>query len=257
MGRLGMVHGKPLDDVNAPPGWAGALAPSWPRAVWAAAPWLERDARGWAALAVAAGLAAVYAAVVWAALNPAVSEAHRRTFMTGEFGVYPAAEIFGPDGGLAYAPGEPAALALPAGRRHLARFDWLREPGRPPTLRGLEGRLFLSVPRPERRGDLPHRLTLRFACAHPPGEGALLAVRVNGAPAGEIACGFGRSLFTATLPPGRFGVLDVDEIRVSRPGLGMWERAAIRLGLSPAVALEAFSVTPVRQRPQRSAALVR
>lgn len=239
-----MVRGKPLDDVSL------GLPPSgraWPRAVRGAFGWLDRSAAGWAGLAVAAGFALFYAAVVWAALRPAVDEAHRRTFMTGEFGVYPAAAVFGPDGGLAYAPGERVALALPAGRRHLARFDWLREPGRPPALRGVAGRLFLSVPRLARRGDLAHRLALRFACAPPPGESARLAVRVNGVPAGEADCALGRSILTATLPPGRFGVLDFDEIRVERLDLDAWERVLLRLGLGGrAVALEAFSVTPLR-----------
>jgi hypothetical protein len=250
-----MVRGKPLDDVSL------GLPPSgraWPRAVRGAFGWLDRSAAGWAGLAVAAGFALFYAAVVWAALRPAVDEAHRRTFMTGEFGVYPAAAVFGPDGGLAYAPGERVALALPAGRRHLARFDWLREPGQAPTLKGAAGRLFLSVPPRERRGDLPHRLTLRFACALPPGESAALAVRVNGAAAGVVDCGFGRAVFTATLPAGRLGVLDVDEITVGRLGLTAWERALLRLGVGArAVALETLAVTPLRGPPQRRAALVR
>lgn len=208
--------------------------------------WFRRTPAGWALLAASAALALFYLHVVRTALNPDVSEAHRRTFITGEFAVFPQSRVFLPGDGLAYAPGATVEVATFRGRAHLARFDWWRFAVPKPWLKKQDGRVFLSVPEPLRRPDLPHRLRLEIACAYPSGASALLAVSVNGAPLGQAICAQGLVAFERDLPAGLFPAGAYEEIRISRPGLNWVERLAIGLGLRyDAVALERFSITPL------------
>lgn len=208
--------------------------------------WLRRRPAGWAGLAFALACAAFYLHVARTALNPEVSEGYRRTFITGEFAVYPTSPVFRPADGLAYTPGAVVQVADRLGRAHLARFDWWRYARPKPWLKRSDGRVFLSVAPDLRRPDLPHRLRLGLTCAYPPGRGATLAIFVNGRAVAQAPCARGPVEIDAILPPGVFPTQAWEEIRIARPGLSWSERLAIRLGLRfDAVALDSFSVAPV------------
>jgi hypothetical protein len=214
-----------------------------PRA--ALAGWFRRAPSGWALLGAAALCALFYLHVARTALGGRTDEAYLRTFVTGEFAVYPQSTAFRPGDGLAYAPGAEVELAGRRDRRHLARFDWWRFSQPKPWLKRVDGRAFFSIPPALRRPDLAHRLRLDLSCAYPPGAGARLAIGVNGETVAEAWCGQGPVALDVTLPPGRIGVRAYEEIRIARPGLSFAERMRIRLGLRfDAVALDRFSVTP-------------
>jgi hypothetical protein len=211
----------------------------------AQASWLRRPARGSALIALCVASAGVYAAVMWAAAHPRVTEGYRRTFMTAEFRVYPESAVFAPADGLAYAPGATIDGATARGRRHFARFDWRRTRDGRMALRGPAGRLFLSVPDAARRPGAAHRLVAVFGCPAG-GEATRLAVSVNGAAAGETVCADGAALLDATVPAEVFPAARWEEIVVARPEAGRAARLGARLGFaSQTVTLDRLSLTPL------------
>jgi hypothetical protein len=208
--------------------------------------YFHRSARAWLLIAACFGMALFYAYVVWIARHPTVGEAYQRTFMTGEFAVYPQSTQFRPRDGLAYQPGTTIEVADKPARWYLSRFDWWRFHPPVPYLRNRDGRVFMSIPTAARRPDRPHRLVMEFTCRYPAGTSVDLAISVNGTPVGRLACAQGSVRLDTVLPAGLFPRAAYEEIRIERPDLSLWERVATRVSLRfDAVALDRFSITPL------------
>lgn len=208
--------------------------------------YFRRTPLGWTLIAVLFGFAAFYAFVVWSVATTPFSEAYRRTYMTREFAVYPQSVEFRPRDGLEYRPGKVVEVAEVKSRWYLARFDWWRFNPPTPFLKGLRGRVFLSVPAEARASGRPHRLRLEFTCRMPPGRETRLDIAVNGTTLGDVACGTGPSVFETTLPAGLFPRDAYEDITITRRVPDLWERVATRLALRfDAVALDRFVISPV------------
>lgn len=208
--------------------------------------YFKRTPLGWSLVGLLVAIAAFYLHVGWTVKTTTFSEAYRRTFLTGEFAVYPQSTEFRPRDGLEYRPGKVIEIAEKPSRWYLSRFEWWRFNPSVPYLKGLEGRLFMSIPAEARAPGRPHRLRLEFSCRMPPGRETVLDISVNGTAVGDVACGEGAAVFETVLPAGLFPKAAYEEIAIVRRLPGAWERVATRLALRfDAVALDRFVISPV------------
>jgi hypothetical protein len=193
----------------------------------------KRGFGDWAVLAVLGALVLFYAGVLGMILKPRYDEDFRRTFVTGEFGVYPPSEVFKGRNGLDYAPGTRVDLTRPKPRLYLNRFDWLWQGDPGPRLKKLSGRIFVHVEDALRRPDRPHRLSIAAVCAYPAGIAGRFRVSVNGSDVGGFTCADHPEpfVFSADLPAGAIGVLEYDEIRLTREPEGLSDRLATAFGM--------------------------
>jgi hypothetical protein len=176
--------------------------------------------------------------------NPRVDEAYRRTFLTGEFSVYPTVDAWKPGDGLDYGVGSYIDFRRPDMRQWLARQDWHRVDTPGVTLRGTSGRLFLHLTGEPAPATRPHRLTIGLFCALSARHAGEIEVSVNGRVVGTTEeCSDGPVSIEADLPPGSLGRNRYDEITISRDAGSLFERIATRLGLrAQAVELASLSI---------------
>lgn len=205
----------------------------------------RRSIAGWLTLAAISVVIGVYVHVFGLVLAPHVDEAYRRTFVTGEFGVFPEANAFAPGGGLDYQMGSLVDLRQPDQRRWLSRFEWEHNEQPIVTLRGLTGHLYLHITGEPDAGQRAHKLAIALRCRIAHDEAGDVDVRVNGESVGSVDCGSGMASLEADLPVGRIGVKTYDVIEIRRSAGSLYERILTRLGLrARAVELVAFSIAP-------------
>lgn len=206
----------------------------------------RRTALGWLMLGLIAGLAVFYGYVLWLAAHPHVDEAYRRTFMTGEFGVFPKSDDFKGEDGLAYAMGRTLNVRDPEQRRSLSRFDWEHNEQPNVTLRGGVGRLFLHVTGEPDAAKRAHRLSIGLRCRIPLDQAGDVDVSVNGVVVGSADCGKGRVTIEGLVPAGLLGVETYDTITIRRTIGSLYERILTRLGFRvQAVELVALTISPI------------
>jgi hypothetical protein len=177
-----------------------------------------------------ATLLAFYAYVALLVRLPHVDEAYRRTFLTGEFLVYPTSDSWKPGGGLDYPVGTYIDFHRGDMRNWLARPDWTYADKPIVTLRGTTGRLFFHLTGGADAAKRRHKLTLWFACHLPTGEAGDLDVSVNGLAVAAVDCGEGPAKIEADLPAGSLGVQGYDEIALTRAEGSLIVRIATRFG---------------------------
>ena len=205
-----------------------------------------RSLSGWLILLLLPVLAAFYLHVFSVIARPQVDEAYRRTYLTGEFAVYPAADGWKPGDGLDYRPGTLIDLRQSEQRNWLARFDWHRVDTPTVTLRGFAGRLFLHLPETDDAATRRHRLRLGFVCKLSAQHGGRLSALVNGTYVGDVYCGMGAVQIDAIVPAGVLGQRRYDEITIHRLDGGLLERLETRLGLRVhGVELAWFQIDPI------------
>ena len=202
----------------------------------------RRGPLGWMLLLPVAAMLVFYVYVGVLFFRPHVSEAYRRTFLTGEFAIFPAADSWKPGDGLDYQVGTRLDFGRTDMRQWLARLDWRRVDTEAVTLRGAAGRVFLHLVGEDDPAARRHRLTLQLTCRQTARHAGPISVRVNGETVGGADCGDGALTIEADLPPGSLGVNRYETIEITRPEGGFFERIAMRLGLR-ADAVELMSLT--------------
>ena len=208
-----------------------------------ATPQKSRGLFGWLLVAVIFGLVAFYAHVVALLMNPHMDEVYRRTFLTGEFSVYPSTGAWKPGDGLDYSIGTYVDFSRPEMRKWLGRFDWRGDDAPTVTLRGISGRLYLHVVGENDIASRQHRLSLSLNCRILPHHAHEIEVLVNGRSVAIADCIAGAITIDAQLAPGQLGVNRYDEIAIMRDEGSLFERIMTRVGLrAQAVELVGLSV---------------
>ncbi len=206
----------------------------------------RRTLLGWLMLVVLAGLAAFYGYVLWLAAHPHVDEAYRRTFMTGEFGVFPGADDFKGADGLAYPVGKTLNFRDPEQRRNLSRFEWEHNEQPDVTLRGGVGRLYLHVTGEADAAQHSHRISVVLRCHIPLDQAGDVDVSVNGTVVGSADCGKKRVTIDGLVPAGLLGAQTYDTITIRRTIGSLYERIMTRLGFRiQAVELVSLTISPM------------
>jgi len=185
---------------------------------------------GWLLIVCIAALLAFYAYVAMLVRLPHVDEAYTRTFLTGDFSVYPASDSWKPGDGLDYPVGSYIDFHRGDMRNWLARLDWIHVNKPVVTMRGTSARLFLHVTGETVPATRRHKLTMWFMCHLPTGEAGDLDISVNGRAVAAADCGEGAARIEADLPAGSLGARRYDEIALSRAEGSLIQRIATRLG---------------------------
>jgi hypothetical protein len=173
----------------------------------------KRGLRGVLALIGVAALAVEYVAVAAAVATPDVDEAYRRTWMTGEFSVYPQSDAFAGVDGLTLVPGRIAHLTDRVERRSLSRFGWDRDEDGAPTLDEAIGHFYFRLP--DGKPDAAvHRLQLGFDCptASTP---QTFAVSVDGRRVGSADCRAGAAAGGVSLVIGRLDARTYHDVAIA------------------------------------------
>lgn len=206
----------------------------------------RRTVTGWLMLACIASLAVFYGYVLWLAARPHVDEAYRRTFLTGEFGVFPQSDDFKGEDGLAYPVGKTLNFRDPEQRRNLSRFDWEHNEQPDVTLRGGVGRLYLHVTGEADAAKVAHRIKVVLSCHIPLDQAGDVDLSVNGVVVGSVDCGRGRVTIDGLVPAGLLGAETYDTITIRRTIGSLYERILTRLGFRiQAVELVALTILPM------------
>ncbi len=206
----------------------------------------RRTVLGWLMLVALAGLVAFYGYVLWLAAHPHVDEAYRRTFITGEFGVFPQSDDFKGEDGLAYPIGKTLNFRDPEQRRNLSRFDWEHNEQPDVTLRGGVGRLYLHVTGEADAAKHTHRISVVLRCQIPLDQAGDVDVSVNGVVVGSGDCGKGRVTIDGLVPAGLLGGQTYDTITIRRTIGSLYERILTRLGFRiQAVELVSLTISPM------------
>lgn len=209
-----------------------------------------RSPSGRTALALLAGVVVFHLVVLASIASPDIDETYRRTYVTGEFSIYPGAAPFGDGDGLDYRPGRAVSFGPEEGRKYLARFDWRRGDGPVPNLGTASGRLFLHVTAGQSTGRRAHRLRLGLTCRLPAGEEVRLEASMNGVRLGSILCGQDRVEADLAVPAGLLGSRRYDEIAITRPSEGLADDIRTRLAFNhDAVGLDWFGIDVVGLGP--------
>jgi hypothetical protein len=203
----------------------------------------RRGLVGWLLLLPIAAMLAFYGYVAALVANPHVDEAYRRTFLTGEFAVYPTVDSWKPGNGLDYRVGAYLDFRRSDMRQWLSRSDWHRMDTATVTLRGASGRLFLHMIGEPDVAARRHKLTVDLVCRLSMHHASEIEVSVNGRVVGSADCGDGAVTIEADLPAGSLGGVQYDEITISRAEGSVFERIATRLGFrAQAVELTSLSI---------------
>ena len=174
-------------------------------------------------------LVASYAVAVHALLTPRWTEAYRRTFATGEFGIYPRAQqVLDGKNGLGGGLGERVDLGSPRGRRLLGRFEWRKFDPTAPYMVGTQGSIFVRLP-DEARSDIGLILRLELQCGRTGLSG--LDVLVQGKTVYSGPCDKAETKLSVpfNLSSDRD---EYTEIQFRRSGLTWLDELRIRIGLS-------------------------
>lgn len=201
-------------------------------------------------LAIIALLGVFYLYVLKTVATPHVDEAFRRTFITREFGGYPASPVFKGKDGLSYKIGTRVTFTdddSEAERNLLSRFDWggnREDDG--PYLRAFRGRLFFHIEDPQAIAGKPLLLKLAVDCNFPADYPATVSVAAGSVEVGRFTCAAGHVEPEFTLPADRYGRHFYDSLTLVRTPSGLMERIATRLGLrADALQLVAFEIRQI------------